>query len=62
MKKITDCITKYKYDDIDNIIISECNIDLYCNTPYFEFNNNLYESLGIFNGCKEIKLLKDKYE
>ena len=54
MKKITEYLTKYKYDDIDNIIISECNIDLYSKTPYFEFNNNLYESLGIFNGCKEI--------
>lgn len=52
MKKLTELFSEL--DDIDELIISECNIDLFWNTPYFEYNDNLYESLGIFNGCKEI--------
>ena len=56
MKPIKEYIkdSKYLFDDIDKLIIAECNIDLFNGTPYFEHNAHLFESLGIFNGCKEI--------
>ena len=55
MKKIKEYISEqnYNFDYIDNLIITECNIERYKNFPILMYGN-LLESLGIFNGCKEI--------
>lgn len=41
-----------QFDDIDKLIILECNIESYKNSPVLKFG--ILESLGIFKGCKEI--------
>lgn len=43
----------YNFDYIDSLIITECNIERYKNSPILIYGN-LLESLGIFNGCKEV--------
>lgn len=50
----------YNFDYIDKLIITECNIEYWKNSPVLMYGN-LLESLGIFNGCKEItKYIFDK--
>ena len=68
IKKLSKYIKEnnYNFDSFDNFILSECNIELWKNTPILMFGNNINESLGIFNGAKDIanyileKLKKDK--
>ena len=56
MKRLKEYITSkpYDFDYIDNLIITEYNIIENKNRPIIRYGNYLYESLGIFNGCKEI--------
>ena len=49
---INEYITDQQFDDIDKLIISECNIETYKNSPALKYG--ILESLGIFKGCKEI--------
>lgn len=51
-KKLTEYIIAQQFDDIDKLIISECNIETYKNSPVLKYG--ILESLGIFSGCKEI--------
>ena len=51
-KKLTEYIIAQQFDDIDKLIISECNIETYKNSPVLKYG--ILESLGIFRGCKEI--------
>ena len=51
-KKLTEYIIDQQFDDIDKLIISECNIETYKNSPVLKYG--ILESLGIFSGCKEI--------
>lgn len=51
-KKLTEYIITQQFDDIDKLIISECNIETYKNSPVLKYG--ILESLGIFRGCKEI--------
>ena len=51
-KKLTEYIITQQFDDIDKLIISECNIETYKNSPVLKYG--ILESLGIFSGCKEI--------
>ncbi len=52
IKKLTEYIKDQQFDDIDKLIISECNIETYKNSPVLKYG--ILESLGIFKGCKEI--------
>ena len=52
IKKLNEYILDKQFDDIDKLIISECNIESYKNSPVLKFG--ILESLGIFKGCKEI--------
>jgi len=52
IKKLTEYIKDQQFDDIDKLIISECNIETYKNSPVLK--HGILESLGIFKGCKEI--------
>ncbi len=52
IKKFTEYIIDKQFDDIDKLIISECNIETYKNSPVLKCG--ILESLGIFKGCKEI--------
>lgn len=56
MKTLNEYVSlkNYNFDYIDNLIITEYNIDENKNRPIIRYGNYLYESLGIFNGCKEI--------
>lgn len=51
-RKLTEYIIAQQFDDIDKLIISECNIETYKNSPVLKYG--ILESLGIFSGCKEI--------
>ena len=51
-RKLTEYIIDQQFDDIDKLIISECNIETYKNSPVLKYG--ILESLGIFSGCKEI--------
>ena len=52
MININEYIFDKQFDDIDKLIISECNIETYKDSPVLKYG--ILESLGIFNGCKEI--------
>ena len=51
-KKLTEYLKAQQFDDIDKLVISECNIETYKNSPVLKYG--ILESLGIFSGCKEI--------
>ena len=51
-KKLTEYIIAQQFDDIDKLVISECNIETFKNSPVLKYG--ILESLGIFSGCKEI--------
>lgn len=52
MKKLQSYIIESQFDDIDKLIIAECNIESYKNSPALKYG--ILESIGIFNGCKEL--------
>ena len=46
MKTLNEYISfqNYDFDYIDNLIITECNIERYKNRPIIRYGNYLYES------------------
>ena len=52
MKNLQSYIIESGFDDIDKLIIAECNIENYKDSHALRYG--ILESLGIFRGCKEI--------